>query len=58
MYSLAHYVICLSTCKLLLNYDLELHPDSDNWMANQEAYFGWMKPELKVYLTLRQQLLN
>jgi hypothetical protein len=45
-------------CKLLLNYDLEMHPDSDNWMVNQEAYFGWMKPELKVYLNPRQQLLN
>jgi hypothetical protein len=54
MYSLAHYVIRLSMCKLLLHYDLTLHPDSENWMANQKAYFSWMKPELKIYLTPRQ----
>lgn len=44
----------LTICKLLLNFDLELHSDSEKWMTNQGAYFGWMRPELKVYLNPRK----
>ncbi|KAL1863707.1 hypothetical protein Plec18170_000545 [Paecilomyces lecythidis] len=53
--SLAYAEIRLILCKLLFHFDIELCPESVNWI-NQEVYFLWDKPALMVNLTDRSVL--
>ncbi|KAJ6024765.1 hypothetical protein N7540_005562 [Penicillium herquei] len=38
----------LVICKLLLNFDLELAADSQNWLKEQPVWIVWDKPALRV----------
>ncbi|KAI4867191.1 benzoate 4-monooxygenase cytochrome P450 [Hypoxylon rubiginosum] len=37
--------------KLIYNFDVELMPESDNWLTNQKNYIAWHKPPLIVKLS-------
>ncbi|KAH8810751.1 putative benzoate 4-monooxygenase cytochrome P450 [Xylogone sp. PMI_703] len=37
-------------CRLLWNFDLQLHPDSRNWISSQKTFTLWEKGPLKVRL--------
>ncbi|CAG8400839.1 unnamed protein product [Penicillium salamii] len=52
---LANCEIRLILCKLLFNFDLQLHPESVNW-PNQKVYYLWSKPSLMV--SLKDRLSN
>lgn len=50
-YSMAYAVIRLVICKLLWNFDLQLSPESDNWMSGQAVFMLYIKPPLVVKFT-------
>ncbi|CAG8927155.1 unnamed protein product [Penicillium salamii] len=52
---LANCEIRLILCKLLFNFDLQLHPESVNW-PDQKVYYLWSKPPLMV--SLKDRFLN
>lgn len=37
--------------KLIYNFDVELMPESSEWLTNQKNYIAWHKPPLIVKLT-------
>ncbi|KAF2280273.1 cytochrome P450 [Westerdykella ornata] len=47
--NMAYHEMRLIISKVLYNFDLELCPESDNWM-NQDTYIIWEKPPLMVKL--------
>ena len=49
-FSLAYAEMRIILCKLMLNFDIELGSESENWI-DQEVYFLWDKPPLIVSLT-------
>ncbi|GAD91552.1 hypothetical protein PVAR5_0124 [Paecilomyces variotii No. 5] len=53
--NLAYAEIRLILCKLLFHFDIELCPESVNWV-DQEVYFLWDKPALMVNLIERVTL--
>ena len=46
-YSLANHEMRIILAKLIWNFDLELCPESENWM-DQKVYMLWSKPALMV----------
>jgi hypothetical protein len=40
--------------RVLWRFDMRLGDDMQNWMSEQKGYVTWLRPEVKVYLKLRQ----
>lgn len=41
--------------KVLFSFDLELQPESEDWMARNKVFSLWEKPELLVKLRALQR---
>jgi hypothetical protein len=48
--SLANVEMRLTMCRILWNFDLELHDDCRNWMQEQKTFTLWEKEPLKIRL--------
>jgi cytochrome P450 len=48
MFSMAYHEMRLILTKVLYNFNLELCPESKNWMDHQQVYTLWQKPPLMV----------
>lgn len=48
--SLAYAEMRLIMAKVLFNFDLELMPESKDWMEGQKVFTLWEKPSLMVKL--------
>jgi cytochrome P450 len=48
--NLAYAEMRIILAKTLYNFDLELAPESRNWIEGQRAFAVWQKPPLNVYL--------
>jgi hypothetical protein len=46
--SMAYHEMRLILTKVLYNFDLELLPESANWIADQKVYSLWQKTPLMV----------
>ncbi|KAM0473161.1 hypothetical protein ACHAP7_008388 [Fusarium lateritium] len=47
---LSYYVMRLTLCKLLYRFNLELAPESENWLDGQLTFGTRSKPPLKAYV--------
>ncbi|KAF5694892.1 cytochrome P450 monooxygenase [Fusarium globosum] len=51
--NLAYAEMRLIVAKVIWNFDLSIHPSSQNWLDENKAYVLWDKPDLNVYLKPR-----
>ncbi|KAI6379154.1 hypothetical protein MCOR25_002030 [Pyricularia grisea] len=51
--NLANAELRFILAKMVWNFDMKLHPDSQNWFDGLKTYILWQKPPLHVYLTPR-----
>lgn len=49
-YSLAYSEMRMILARVLWNFDLELQPESENWVTDNRTYTLWEKGDLKVKL--------
>lgn len=47
---MAHYIVSLFICNLLLHFDLEIATDPKTWLTNQRAWIVWHNPPLNINL--------
>ncbi|CZS95626.1 hypothetical protein WAI453_001515 [Rhynchosporium graminicola] len=43
-------------CRLVWNFDMELHPDSRGWLSRQKMFTTWHKTDMKVRLKARKNM--
>lgn len=56
--SLAFIEMRLILTHLFIEFDLELQPESENWLKGQEVYSIWVKPPLMVRLRPRSNQVS
>ncbi|KAK1992305.1 cytochrome P450 [Colletotrichum falcatum] len=49
--NLAHAEMRFILAKLIWNFDIKLHPDSQGWYEGMKTYVLWQKDPLQIYLT-------
>ncbi|PNP51058.1 hypothetical protein THARTR1_08286 [Trichoderma harzianum] len=54
--NLAYAEMRLILAKILWNFDISLHPDSKDWLQNNNSYTLWQKPDLNIYIKPRENL--
>ncbi|KAI2898598.1 hypothetical protein CBS11852_3532 [Aspergillus niger] len=47
---MAHYIVSLFICNLLLHFDFKIATDPKTWLSNQRAWIVWHNPPLNVSL--------
>lgn len=54
--SLAYAETRAVLARMVWNFDMKLHPESEGWLDRQKTYTTWQKDEMKVEITPRARV--